>query len=194
VFDVSNPLNPVITGTEVFSNPPPHAWQNFVFGDILLVADHIDPYLTVLDISNPSQPSIILSQMVADEIWGADATDDYFYLAAYGAGLHIYENPFGAVTSQQPLFAQPDDYILKQNYPNPFNPSTTIEYSIPKSGNVNLTVYNSLGEEVETLVNSFEEAGTYNINFDAAQLSSGIYYYRLETNEFGAMRKMILLK
>ncbi len=90
--------------------------------------------------------------------------------------------------------SQPTEYSLSQNYPNPFNPTTIIQYSIPQSGNVKLTIYNSLGEEVETLVNSFEEAGTYNINFDAAQLSSGIYYCRLETNEFGAMRKMILLK
>ena len=68
------------------------------------------------------------------------------------------------------------NFELFQNYPNPFNPTTIIQYSIPQSGNVKLTIYNSLGEEVETLVNSFEEAGTYNINFDAAQLSSGIYY------------------
>jgi Secretion system C-terminal sorting domain len=90
--------------------------------------------------------------------------------------------------------SQPTEFSLSQNYPNPFNPSTTIQYSIPESGNVNLTVYNSLGEEVETLVNRFEEAGTYNINFDANGLSSGIYFYELKAGSFIEMKKMILLR
>ena len=88
----------------------------------------------------------------------------------------------------------PMEFTLAQNYPNPFNPTTTIEYSIPESGTVKLVVYNSLGEEVATLVNDFKEAGNYKINFDAADLSSGIYYYRLASNSFNEIKKMILLK
>ena len=88
----------------------------------------------------------------------------------------------------------PTEYNLSQNYPNPFNPSTTIEYSIPKSANVKLEVYNSLGEKVATLVNAYEEAGTYKINFNAEGLSSGIYFYRITSNSFIRMKKMILLK
>ena len=90
--------------------------------------------------------------------------------------------------------SQPKEYSLSQNYPNPFNPSTTIEYSIPEGGNVKLVVYNSLGEEVAVLENNFEEAGSYKINFDASKLSSGIYYYRLNSGEFSSIKKMIILK
>ena len=88
----------------------------------------------------------------------------------------------------------PTEFSLSQNYPNPFNPSTTIEYSIPESGNVKLKVYNSLGEEVETLVNKFEEAGTYKINFDASSITSGIYFYKLDIGSHSQVKKMILLK
>ena len=88
----------------------------------------------------------------------------------------------------------PQVFHLAQNFPNPFNPSTTIEYSIPGSGNVKLVVYNSLGEEVETLVNDFKEAGIYKIYFNAGELSSGIYFYKLETGYFYQVHKMILLR
>ncbi|MDH3268879.1 MAG: T9SS type A sorting domain-containing protein [Ignavibacteria bacterium] len=90
--------------------------------------------------------------------------------------------------------SQPTEYSLSQNYPNPFNPSTTIQYTIPQSGNVRLIVYNSLGGEVATLVNEYKESGNYKINFDASNLSSGIYYYRLASNSFNEIKKMILLK
>jgi photosystem II stability/assembly factor-like uncharacterized protein len=90
--------------------------------------------------------------------------------------------------------SKPSEFSLKQNYPNPFNPSTTIQYSIPESGNVKLTVYNSLGEEVALLVNEYREAGTYKINFDAEKLSNGVYYYRLISEKYMDVKKMILLK
>jgi photosystem II stability/assembly factor-like uncharacterized protein len=88
----------------------------------------------------------------------------------------------------------PTEYSLSQNYPNPFNPTTTIEYSIPENGNVKLVVYNSLGEEVTTLVNAYKEAGSYKVNFGAVRLSSGIYYYRLISGTYLSVKKMIVLK
>ncbi|MCW8811479.1 MAG: YCF48-related protein [Ignavibacteriaceae bacterium] len=87
-----------------------------------------------------------------------------------------------------------NSFKLSQNYPNPFNPSTTIQYSIPESGNVKLEVYNSLGEEVSVLVDEYKEAGNYKINFNAGELSSGIYFYKLTTNNYSSIKKMILLK
>jgi len=90
--------------------------------------------------------------------------------------------------------SQPKEYSLLQNYPNPFNPSTTIEFSIPESGNVKLVVYNSLGEEVSTLINNYEAAGSYKINFDAAGLPSGLYFYKLSAGNFSEVKKMIFLK
>ena len=83
---------------------------------------------------------------------------------------------------------------LRQNYPNPFNPITTIKFAIPVSGNVKLSIFNSLGERVETLENGFVEAGFHKVNWDASKYSSGVYYYRLESENFNSVKKMIVLK
>ncbi|MDZ7623594.1 MAG: T9SS type A sorting domain-containing protein [Ignavibacteriaceae bacterium] len=90
--------------------------------------------------------------------------------------------------------ALPLEYTLEQNYPNPFNPSTKISYSIPEDGFVKLAVYNLLGEEVASLVNSFQKADKYEVNFDASGLSSGIYVYKIESSNFSASRKLVLMK
>lgn len=95
------------------------------------------------------------------------------------------------ITSESNL---PLYYNLSQNYPNPFNPSTTIDYQIPKSGNVKLIIYNILGQEINILVNEFKQSGSYNIEFNAAYLSSGIYFYKIESGSFSEIKSMILLK
>ena len=86
------------------------------------------------------------------------------------------------------------DYALAQNFPNPFNPTTTINYAIPKSGNVTLKVYDILGKEVVTLVNNHQESGRYSLNFDGSKLASGMYIYKLTSGSFSQVRKMMLLK
>lgn len=88
----------------------------------------------------------------------------------------------------------PVEYTLEQNFPNPFNPNTTIKYRIPESGFVSLKVYNSLGQEAITLVNENKGAGTYEVELNALNLTSGIYYYVLKVNEFFETKKMTLLK
>ena len=88
----------------------------------------------------------------------------------------------------------PAKFELSQNYPNPFNPATTIRFSLPQAGEVKLTVYNLLGQVVTTLVNGYREAGTYNVNWDASNLSTGVYIYRVEANTFSLTKKMTLLK
>ncbi|MGK9475815.1 T9SS type A sorting domain-containing protein [Melioribacter sp. OK-6-Me] len=88
----------------------------------------------------------------------------------------------------------PAGYELSQNYPNPFNPTTTISFVLPKSGNVKLTVYNVLGQEIEKLINGYKEAGKYNITWNANNLPSGLYIYRLETENYVVSKKMTLLK
>ncbi len=88
----------------------------------------------------------------------------------------------------------PEDYSLLQCYPNPFNPSTTIKYAIKNDGIVSLKIYNAIGEEIRTLINEFKVAGNYNIEFNAANLPSGVYIYKLQAGEFVSSRKMILLK
>ena len=88
----------------------------------------------------------------------------------------------------------PQVFNLEQNYPNPFNPSTTIKYSIPKTSNVKLTLFNLLGEEVTTLVNEEKNAGNYTVEFNASSLPSGVYFYQLKARDFIQTRKMILIK
>ncbi|MEJ5351503.1 MAG: T9SS type A sorting domain-containing protein [Melioribacteraceae bacterium] len=85
-------------------------------------------------------------------------------------------------------------YYLSQNYPNPFNPKTTIEYSIPEKGNVKLIIYDFLGREIATLVNTEQDAGIYRLRFDASNLSSGIYFYKIETMNYSEIKKMTLIK
>jgi len=89
---------------------------------------------------------------------------------------------------------QPGKFALKQNYPNPFNPSTNITYSLPKASNVRLEIYNSLGQRVQTLLNTHKAAGTYHILFKADHLTSGVYIYRLTAGDFTKTKKMVLLK
>jgi hypothetical protein len=88
----------------------------------------------------------------------------------------------------------PEKFELSQNYPNPFNPFTTIKYSLPESGNVKLNVYNLLGEQVAELVNGFKEAGVHTIKFNAENLISGLYIYKIESNGFVKSKKMTLIK
>ena len=88
----------------------------------------------------------------------------------------------------------PTEYSLSQNYPNPFNPVTVIEYALPKSGEVRMIIYNLLGQEVARLVSGELDAGYHTVTWNASNVSSGIYFYRLQAGEFTRTRKMVLLK
>ncbi|RPI75669.1 MAG: T9SS C-terminal target domain-containing protein [Ignavibacteriales bacterium] len=88
----------------------------------------------------------------------------------------------------------PVKFELSQNYPNPFNPATKISYSIPTPGHVSLKVFNALGQEVASLVNGFTEAGVHTVDFNATNLNSGIYFYKLETSSLNQVKKMMLIK
>ena len=88
----------------------------------------------------------------------------------------------------------PDRYLLNQNYPNPFNPVTKISYQLPEAGSVSLQIYNVLGKLVTTLVNERQNSGTYEVQFDGKELSSGVYFYRLNANGISILKMMTLLK
>jgi C1A family cysteine protease len=88
----------------------------------------------------------------------------------------------------------PQSFRLNQNYPNPYNPSTTIKYSVAQKAVVNITVFNTLGQPVRELVNMEQAPGEYQVSFDAGELASGVYYYRLKSGKFTEIRKMIYLR
>ena len=100
----------------------------------------------------------------------------------------------GTVGISQNGTSIPDKFALSQNYPNPFNPTTKINFDLAKSSNVKLTVFNSLGQVVTNLFNGYKTAGSYQADFNGVSLTSGVYFYRLETDFFTETKKMQLIK
>lgn len=97
-------------------------------------------------------------------------------------------------TSVEQIQALPTEYVLSQNYPNPFNPTTTIEFTLPKRSEVNLVVYDLVGRVVAELASGNLNAGCHTVNFNASNLSSGVYFYRLTAGDFVSVKKLMLLK
>ncbi len=109
----------------------------------------------------------------------------------FASEIDVFYNEITDISDNSIL---PKKYMLAQNYPNPFNPSTTIQFSIPKASMVSLKIYNTLGEEVATLINKEMGAGFQSINFDASNFTSGVYIYRLVSSNFTASKKLLLMK
>lgn len=103
-------------------------------------------------------------------------------------------NIFDELTGITPILDIVKDYRLFQNYPNPFNPNTKISYSLPENSFVNLEVFNSLGEKLKTLINSIQQTGDHDIEFNAEGFSSGIYFYKLSSGSFVSTKRMLLIK
>lgn len=139
--------------------------------------------------ANGAPWSIIASDFDLDgrtDIAITSTTDSLYVLYNLGGGV------VGLQSEQTE--AIPSGFALAQNFPNPFNPTTTIQYSLPRAGTIRLTIHNVLGEEVETLVDEYMPAGKYSVQFDASRLASGVYFYRLNADDFVETRKMILMK
>jgi hypothetical protein len=109
-------------------------------------------------------------------------------------GIVAYVMKPDSITSVSDFNSEGITYKLEQNYPNPFNPSTEISFSIPTAGNTSLEIYNILGQKVATLVNKELNLGLHKYQFDASNLSSGIYFYKLQSNNFTSIKKMMLIK
>jgi hypothetical protein len=130
-------------------------------------------------------------------ISSAAMTDKYTYYLAGGTFEEgrIYHTQNGGSTSVNNNFtATANGYSLSQNFPNPFNPVTSIKFNIPLTGRTSLKIYNGVGKEIIELVNEVKESGTYDIKFNADELPSGVYYYRLISGDYSETRKMILIK
>lgn len=128
------------------------------------------------------------------ELWSIDFVNDTLGYAI-GSNAVLKTTNGGITFINNNNNSLPTDYELYQNYPNPFNPVTTIEFLINKPAFVSITIYNSLGNEIKKIVNGNKLAGTYSIDFDASNLSSGVYFYSLNIDERNvSTRKMLLLK
>ncbi len=96
--------------------------------------------------------------------------------------------------SNEVVVEVPRSFELSQNYPNPFNPSTKIDFQLPIDGNVNISVYDNSGKELMTIVNEFKTAGYYSVNLNASSLSSGVYFYKITSDNFSSVKKIMLVK
>ena len=166
----------------------------------------IDPF----NLTNPNPIPLSNSYAAANASFNNDRLKDKFftpvnYIGAFNPNGPRWDERWTNYDPQNTDYTLTDvkdtynknisaDFQLYQNYPNPFNPNTTISFTISKSGYVNLIVYNSLGQEIAKLVDGYKDAGTYFINWNAENLPSGVYIYKLEANNFTAVRKMTLMK
>ena len=116
----------------------------------------------------------------------------YAYAATYGGG--VFKTTETTTSVNEHSITIPKPFLLMQNFPNPFNPSTVIQYQLPINVFVTLKIYDVLGREVKTLINEHQSAGIHNITFDASNLASGIYFYRLQAGVYNDIKKLLLLK
>ena len=202
IFSLSIPLNEPTDLTAILnlSNNVLLNWEDNTKNEANYIiegkADHIDSSFYKIDSVNSGISTYI------------DQTPKYFSPYIYRiyakneVTISSYSNTatVNVVGLEEITDLKPDTYSLSQNYPNPFNPETTIEYKIPSTSFVNLSIYNNLGELVSELVNKNQSSGIYNVEFDGSKLNSGIYFYVLRTSsieenfEFRNVKKMLLLK
>jgi hypothetical protein len=132
-------------------------------------------------------------------IFKVNLTDDYIFLLGPKILFSDHTNPSQFIELNYTLDVENasstvDSYFLSDNYPNPFNSSTTIDYYIPQSGNVKIGITNILGEIITILTDEYQAQGFHKINFSSDELSSGVYYYWLKTNDIFIVKKMVVLK
>jgi hypothetical protein len=174
-------------------------------GDFFLHSNHCESvnvdtilnYPTLTKYIAMDIPDLSLHHILAKDIgvvyeyessgWGYDEYRTLFYAKVSG-------KEFGMIAATEEWMNKQTSFLLKQNYPNPFNPSTTINYELAKETKVNLRIFDILGREVATLVNETKPAGTYEAEFDGSNLTSGIYFYVLETGGMRLSKKMMLIK
>jgi len=106
----------------------------------------------------------------------------------------LFSNKTGNKDDVKVKVSIPDVYSLSQNYPNPFNPTTKINYALPKTGLVTMKIYDVTGREIQTLVNDLKQAGSYSVDFNGSSLSSGVYFYKIQSGDFISVKRMVLIK
>ena len=142
-------------------------------------------------VNHPDSLALLFKKYILN---GTDNLNSLQGLVVSNGRLNLYSTLQNVIRPYGSDNYLPTAYKLGQNYPNPFNPGTSIVYDILDPVNVKITVFNLLGQEVSTLVNSFQTKGRYTVQFNGASLPSGVYYYRLQSKYFSDVKKMILLK
>jgi hypothetical protein len=177
-FNVTSKKDGIITGTWRIGSPPN--------GSCIFTPDQPLPELDTI--------TITLFARIID--WFGDSLDGNFNWKYDGVPQDNFQWTFytGRVSSISDDPTQPDEYLLIQNYPNPFNSSTVFGYEIPQEGFVIIKIFDALGREITSLVNQYQKPGNYNVEFNATNLSSGMYIYQLTVNNFRSTKKMMLIR
>jgi choice-of-anchor B domain-containing protein len=203
VWDVDNVMNPVQVATWQPTGITSSIVHNIeTYGNYAVVA-HYTAGVRILDITTPSSPVELAwydtypsnNGFTYDGCWGVYMFPSGKIIASdRQTGLYVLRSSQVLVGENGNNHNIPKDYSLSQNFPNPFNPVTTISYSVPKNVYVTLKIYNILGKEVATVIDRFERAGSHNVSYDAANLPSGAYFYKLTAGDYTQTKKMILVK
>lgn len=148
---------------------------------------------TLYSTTNAGINWITLQSQTAQDLNSIHSVDGVNAWAVGNSGIIITNySPSTGIDDEN--YSAPNQIILEQNYPNPFNPATKIKFSIPESSITVIKIYNAVGSEVATLLNEVKQPGTYEVSFNAVDLSSGAYFYSIETDNFREVKKMILIK
>lgn len=190
VFDISD-LNKPVLKHSVYSGA---SWDGSVVveNNYAYVAAE-ENGVRVFDLTNPLALIEIAYFKNTSSVRGLAVSNGVVYAAVKGDGLSVFTNDL--VTSvEESGNMNPSEFALMQNYPNPFNPSTVIRFTLPQASNVQLRVYNVLGQIVREIADGFYSSGVHTVSFDASGLSAGIYMYELRTAGFSSAKKMLFLK
>lgn len=176
--------------------------QNYVHNYVVrsMINGALGEFLNSNSIWNQNQQIVKNMNLTLDSSW--IASNCFFAVFVYLSEGNLSSNSFVQQTFKEaviPIGIKNEsntisEFTLTQNYPNPFNPTTNINFSLPKGTKLYLSVYDILGNEISILVDGFLNRGIYHIIFDGSHISSGVYFYRLITNEFIETKKMILLR
>jgi len=193
---------------DISSNYPVNEWAH-----VVAVRDRDEKMLSVYlngvlvgskedntnkDISSPDLPLLIGNNEYLN--YHLDGQLDDVQLYNYAMSADEIKDMAGAsplkkvIPDGEIVLILPTKYSLEQNYPNPFNPETTIKFSLVKSGHTTITIYNSVGQRVETVMDRNMDAGFHNLIFNAYNYASGVYFYKIESGDFAQVRKMLLMK
>lgn len=190
IYDISNLSSPVLAG-QVYSAG---SWDGTASIDGSYAYLNCEENgLRIFDVSDPHNPVEAGHFDDVPVARGVTAVNGVAYVAEKSDGLTIYQNSL-VTAINDPINGQPQAFTLYQNYPNPFNPVTRISFTLEKNAFIELEVLNILGQKVATIAEEYRPAGTYEVDFDASELASGMYLYRLKSGSFEQSRKMLLMK
>lgn len=171
--------------------PDPYVFSITKYGNTLFSGTNAWVYYSTNE--GVSWDTVTFSGQTFQDVDKVMIYNNRLYAAAY-TGLWYRELSEIITGVENSTNENPKEYKLEQNYPNPFNPVTQINYSIPKQTNVVIKIFDCSGKEIQTLVNENKSAGNYSAEFNASALSSGVYFYRIETDGFSETKKMTLIK